>query len=559
MSALSILPGTDVLIVGGGPVGLALAVELGHRGVACTLVEQRDRARLVPRAKLLNVRSMEHMRRWGIAEDVRSASPLPASYSTDIAFVTSVFGHEITRFTDVFFTEMRQDQRFAEPAQQIPQYIAEPVLRRHAERLASVTFLDGWRVESVIEQGPGVTVGMRRGEIARTIEAAYVVGCDGAGSTVRDEVGIEMVGTRAMARNFGVVFRAPKLAARIPHEPALHFWTVNPNTPSYMGPSDQNGLWWLQATAIPTDVDVSTLDPVKVVSGALGDDVAMEVVSTDPWEAHALTAERVSRGRVFLAGDAAHMHTPMGAHGMNQGIGDAVDLGWKLAAVVAGWADPEILCSYERERGPLHQRIADEATGNYSTVANYFVRAGLADDSDAGRSMREQLGEEIRKRKAREFYSLGLILGHCYEGSPIVVPDGTDAPPPEVETFTPRARPGSRAPHGWIEAGESLFDAFGKGFTLLRFADGDGHRFIDDVAARRGIPLTSVKVSDPAVRALYDFDLALIRPDQVLAWHGNTLGRASAGRILDIVTGHAVAPDVAADGPHVVVEPEADA
>ncbi|MFL5818727.1 MAG: FAD-dependent monooxygenase [Conexibacter sp.] len=541
MSAISQDPeALGVVIVGAGPVGLSLAIELGHWGVPCTVIEQRDRARMVPRAKLLNVRSMEHMRRWGIAAEVRAASPLPASYSTDIAFVTSVFGHELTRFSNVFFTRTERDERFAEPAQQIPQYVAEPVLRRHAERLGHVTFVDGWRVESVTDRGSSVTVVARQGDAERTIEAAYVVGCDGAGSTVREAIGIEMLGSRAMARNFGVVFRAPELAARIPHAPALHYWTVNPATPSYMGPSDQQGLWWLQATAIPSDVDVNRLDPVDVVRGAVGGDVAMEVVSVDPWEAHALTADRVSRGRVFLAGDAAHMHTPMGAHGLNQGIGDAVDLGWKLAAVRAGWADPAILGSYAAERGPVHARVTDEATGNYRAVANSFVRAGLDDDSAEGHRLRAQLGEEIRTRKAREFYSLGLVLGHCYDGSPIVVPDGTEPPPAEVETFTPRARPGGRAPHRWLDDGRSLYDTFGKGFTLLRFAGGDDHRQIEQEAARRGVPMTSVEITDPALRTLYEHDLALIRPDQVLAWHGSEVDAGAAKRILDVVTGRDV-------------------
>lgn len=540
------------MVVGGGPVGLALAVELGQRGVSCTLVEQRDRARMVPRAKLVNVRSMEHMRRWGIAEEIRDASPLPAEYSTDVAFVTSVLGDEITRFSNVFFTDTRRDDRFAEPAQQTPQYAVEPILRRRAEACESVMLLDGWRVESVVELDGSVRVEMHSDGVTRTIEAQYVVGCDGAGSTVREQLGIEMAGRHGIARNLGVVFRAPELGARLPHAPALHFWTVNPDTPSYMGPADRHGLWWLQATGLPNDVELEKLDPVAVVRGALGADVPMEIVSVDPWHAHALTAKQVRRGRVFLAGDAAHMHTPMGAHGMNQGIGDAVDLGWKLHATLAGWADPAILASYDAERAPLHERITAEATGNYHTIANYFVRAGIEEDSPRGRRMRRELAEEIQTHKAREFYSLGLILGHCYEGSPIVVPDGTPAPAPEVETFMPRARPGSRVPHAWLEDGSSLFDEFGRGYTLLRFADSrDGA--IEAEAVRRGIELATLDVSDARVAALYPHPFALVRPDQVLAWHGDAPDPHQAARILDVVSGRVEASSPAAAAPDLEV------
>ncbi|MGH2842336.1 MAG: FAD-dependent monooxygenase, partial [Solirubrobacteraceae bacterium] len=260
---------TDVLVAGAGPVGLALAVDLGLRGVKTCVVESRDRSRLVPRAKLTNVRNMEHMRRWGIADAVRSASPLPAAYSTDIAFVTSLLGREITRFSNVFYTQLARDDRFAEAAQQIPQYVLEPVLRRRAEELGSVTFVDGWSVCGASQDADGVVVSMSAGEDApvRRIRARYLVGCDGAGSTVRRELGVELVGVRSIARNYGVVFRSAELGRRLPFARALHFWTVNAATPSYMGPADAADLWWLQATAVPPDVEMDALDPVEVVHG----------------------------------------------------------------------------------------------------------------------------------------------------------------------------------------------------------------------------------------------------------------------------------------------------
>jgi 2-polyprenyl-6-methoxyphenol hydroxylase-like FAD-dependent oxidoreductase len=527
---------TAVLVAGAGPVGLALAVELGLRGVPCTVIEPRLRTRLVPRAKLVNVRTMEHLRRWGIAQELRRATPLPADFSTDIAFVTSVLGHEITRFSNVFFTRLERDDRFAESAQQAPQYVLEPVLRRRAEQLPCVTFVDGWRLECFTETDDGVEVVARDGEAnERRFHARYLVGCDGAGSTVRDRLGIEMVGRRGIARNYGVVFRAPQLHEMLRVAPALHFWTVNAVTPSYMGPADRDGLWWLQATAIDPAIDMDRLDPAEVVRGAVGAPIDVEIVNVDPWEAHALAAERVRQGRVFLAGDAAHLHSPMGAHGMNQGVGDAVDLGWKLAAVIDGWAPDALLDSYEAERQPLHARVVDEATLNYGALANQYVVPGLDADGHDGERLRAAIAERIQKEKRREFFSLGLVLGHVYEGSPVIVPDGAAPCEPQVESFTPLARPGARAPHAWLADGSSLFDKLGMGLTLLRLAVDVETGAVEAAAAQRGIPLRVVAVDDRSVQELYGSAVALVRPDQVLVWRGDA--PAEPGEILDVVTG----------------------
>jgi hypothetical protein len=373
----------------------------------------------------------------------------------------------------------------------------------------------------------------------QTVHTRYLVGCDGAASTVRRRLEIPLRGQRSIARNYGIVFRSPELSRILPFRPALHFWTVNAETPCYMGPSDRDDLWWMQATAIDPAVDMDALTPHDVVRGAVGRAIELEVVNIDPWEAHALTAERVRAGRVFLAGDAAHMHSPMGAHGMNQGIGDAVDLGWKLSAVLAGWAAPGLLDSYAAERGPLHARVTAEATTNYGALANHFVVPGLDDDGPQGEMRRAEVAERIQREKRREFYSLGLILGHVYEGSPVVVADGTPAPAPEVETFTPRARPGGRTPHAWMPDGSSLFDHLGDGLTVLRLApDADAEPF-ERAAAERGIPLRTVAADAPGVAGAYARRLALVRPDQVLVWHGDE-APADAGSVLDVAIGRHV-------------------
>jgi 2-polyprenyl-6-methoxyphenol hydroxylase-like FAD-dependent oxidoreductase len=523
---------TEVVIAGAGPVGLALAVELGSRGVTCVVVEPRERSRRVPRAKLTNVRNMEHLRRWGLADELRARTPLPAAYSTDIAFVTQLLGgHELARFSNVFNTAPVRDERFAEPAQQVPQYIVEAVLRRGAEALPAVAFRPaGERVERFDQDAEGVTVVTTGG----TLRADYLVGCDGGGSTVREQAGIEMHGRRGIARNFSVVFRSRELARRIAFAPALHFWTVNERTPAFMGPSDQDGLWWLQATRLPADVDFAALDPLALIEGVVGEGLGdVEVVTTDPWEVHELMASGLRAGRVFLAGDAAHLHSPMGAHGMNQGLGDAVDLGWKLAATLQGWGGPALLHSYEAERQPFHRRAIEEASLNYATLANELVRPDLDADGPAGDRARDEAERRIRQAKHREFNSLGLVLGHCVTGSPVIVDDGSPVPAEEVETFTPRCRPGLRAPHAWLAPEVSLYDRFGPGFTLLG-SDADGA--FARAAAARGVPLTVV--DEAAIAALYDGRAALIRPDQIVAWAGDAAA-ADAGAVLDVATGHA--------------------
>lgn len=534
----------DVLISGAGPVGLALAVELGIRGVDCLVVEARDRSRLVPRAKLANVRTMEHMRRWGLAEAARAATPLPADFSTEIAFVTSLLGREITRFSNVFYTRLERDERFAEPAQQIPQYVLEPLLRARADALPTVAFLDGCSVRGGVQDATGVDVTVAFGDdgAERTIRAKYLVGCDGAASVVRQVLGASMVGRRGIARNYGVVFRSAELTRRLPFAPALHFWTVNAATPSYMGPADRADLWWLQATAIREGTDMDALDPVEVVHGAIGEPLQVEVVNVDPWEAHALTADRVIDGLVMLAGDAAHLHSPMGAHGMNQGIGDAADLGWKLWAVLDGWGSPDLLASYALERGPVHQRVTREATLNYSRLANHFVRDGLDADGPAGEAARAQVAAEIQSKKRREFFSLGLILGCAYRGSPLIVSDESapwdDGDEDEVDSFVSALRLGARAPHAWLGDGSSLFDSFGPGFTLLRTGalSGDGLR---GGAQRRHVPLTVIDVSEPPVVELYGRGLTLIRPDQVVAW-SSAREPDNPDALIAQVTGHGV-------------------
>ena len=519
-------PTHRVVIAGAGPVGLALALELSQRAVPSLLVDPGEERRGAPRAKLTNVRSMEHMRRWGLAEELRKAAPLPRDYSNDILFVTRLTGHLLTRFTDVFAsTPVRRDE-FPEPSQQVPQYVVEEVLREAVSRSDLVTRLPG-SVTGFTEADHRVSVGID-GE-SSAVEAEYLIGCDGGRSTVRGALGAEMVGDYAIKQNLGVVFRAPELAALHPHGPALHYWLVNDGAPGFMGPVDLDGHWWLIRTDIPSEQDPLQLDAAQLVRDAVGAPIEPEILVLDPWQAHRLTAVPVASTRVILAGDAAHLHPPFGAHGMNMGVGDAVDLGWKLAATLDGWAGNGLLASYATERQPLHQRVVDEAAFNNTLLANSYVSSDLEHDPRA----RARAGEEIQRGKLREFSSLGLVLGYSFDYSPLVLPDGSEPVEQSVTVYWPSSRPGSLLPHRWLENGSSLYDRLGPWFTLLR-PRGQESEAADAFAAAAdelGIPL----------RVLEDErdDLVLVRPDRIVCWRKSSYADAPRD-VLEVATGRAV-------------------
>jgi 2-polyprenyl-6-methoxyphenol hydroxylase-like FAD-dependent oxidoreductase len=514
------------VIAGAGPVGLALALELTRRGVPSLLVDPDEERRSAPRAKLTNVRSMEHMRRWGLADRLREAAPLPRGYSNDILFVTRLTGHLLTRFTDVFASTPARREEFPEPAQQVPQYVVEDVLSAAVSDSRLVSRAKGL-VTGFVEGDAGVAVHIE-GEIGGPVEAEYLIGCDGGRSAVRRALGAEMVGDHALTQNLGIVFRAPELAGLNPHGPALHYWLVNARAPGFMGPIDLDGHWWLIRTGIPTEQDPLRLDAAQLVRDAVGAPIQPQILVLDPWQAHRLTAVPVASRRVILAGDAAHLHPPFGAHGMNMGIGDAVDLGWKLAATLRGWAGDRLLASYVAERQPLHQRVVDEAALNNTLLANSFVNTDLEDDPAA----RVRAGEEIQRGKKREFSSLGLVLGYSFDYSPLVVPDGSEPLEPTVTEYTPSSRPGSLLPHRWLVDGSSLYDHLGPWFTLLRPRG-------DEMESSRAFAAAAEELSIP-LKVLEDErdDLVLVRPDRIVCWRESAEWDAPR-EVLEVATGRA--------------------
>ncbi|MGH9095509.1 MAG: FAD-dependent monooxygenase, partial [Acidimicrobiales bacterium] len=468
----------------------------------------------------------EHLRRWGIADRLAAASPFGVDYPANVMFVTSLGGELIVRFEDAFNCSPAPDQRYSEHSQWIPQYKLEAVLRDFATSLESVRIEPGRELVDFEQDGQAVTAIARDVGTGAThpIDAHYLVGADGAASTVRHLIGAEMVGTYGLSRNYNTIFRAPGLADAHPHGPGIMYWQLNPDAPSLIGPMDEGDVWFFMPTGLPDGTSFTDEEIVHLIRRSTGIDLPYEILSSDEWVASRLLADRYADGRVFLVGDACHLHPPFGGFGMNMGVADGVDLGWKLAAVLQGWGGSTLLDSYELERRPAHEFVMQEAEANHALNPSGLFRPGMEAPTPDGEAIRAEVARVIAEHKRDEFYALGVVLGVCYRHSLVIAGDGRSADEKPSRDYTPSAAPGCLAPHRWLDDGSSLYDRFGSGFTLLLL--GDDHE--DDVTAaaaeseRTGTPLEIVPVDDPAVAVLYETGLVLIRPDQHIAWRGNS-------------------------------------
>ena len=522
---------TQVLVAGGGPVGLAASIELRRRGIDCLVVEPRKEvSHARPRCKTINVRSMEHLRRWGIAERLRERVPLPVSWSRDVVFCTSLVGYELSRFSGVLGLGAEGD-RFPELGQQAPQYLLEELLREVAEEQAPGSLLIGNRVVGVEQDDREVqvTITDEAGEDT-TLTADYVIGCDGSRSAVRDAIGSTYVGERALRPNFGMVFRAPDLLERCAHGPAVQYWVVNRSAPAVMGPIDLDGTWWI--IAFDVDRETGEREAARLIEGAVGAPLKAPVLSNDPWTARMQLVDRARSGRAFLAGDAAHLNPPFGGHGLNTGLGDAVDLGWKLAAVLDGWGGPRLLDSYEAERRPVQTAVIEAAVANMSVLATELLADDLDAAGEAGVRARRLADANIQATKHVEFHSLSLVLDLGYDSSPIVAARGA--------TAEGGARPGARIPHAWLSAGRSLYDELGDAMTLLVLTGGHQRdvRAIAEGAREARLPLRVVQLADQRLPG-YGSELVLVRPDQHVAWCADE-APVDARALIDRVRGAAV-------------------
>lgn len=516
-----------VLIVGAGPVGLSLAIELGMRSIKCLLIEKNARVGQAPRAKTTNVRTRTHLRRWGIADTLAKASPFGVDYPSDVLFVTRLGGELLTRIPNASNCAPERNPLYPEHGQWIPQYKLELVLKSHAESLESVEIRFDTEFVSAEQDDRGVLVHLRNvtTRTGHEMYCQYLVGTDGARSTVRETVGATMSGEYGLSRNYNIVFRAPGLAKAHKHGPAAMYWQVNPQAPSVIGPMDRNDVWFFAPTKLSGRLNMSSEEVTALIRKAIGIDLDYEILSKDEWVASRLIADKYRAERCFLAGDACHLHPPFGGYGMNMGVADAVDLGWKLAATLQGWGGRALLDSYEIERRPIHAQVMNEAVANHSVLSNDFLRDGLEDRTARGDELRLEIGARIKSAKLREFHTLGTVLGLCYENSPVIMGDGTRHGGGGGIEYTPSSRPGCLAPHAWMADGSSLYDHFGLGFTLIA---GDSAR-LEDIgraqteAAALAMPLTTLERRDGDGLDLYDARYTVIRPDQYVGARADRL------------------------------------
>jgi 2-polyprenyl-6-methoxyphenol hydroxylase-like FAD-dependent oxidoreductase len=524
MSTSTVLPpATPVLIVGAGPVGLALANELGYRGVPYVLVDEGVGEVTFPAGEGIFSRTMEHLRRWGLAAEVRSTPHFPGDQRRNVVFTTAFRGRELARFTGPSNREEPGVNPYSpEGGMFCPKLAFDPALRRGAERLGGGVLRYRMRLLSFTQSSEGVHADLQDLEDGslRSMRADYLAAADGARSTVRQALGIQYVGTFAEGHNFAIYFESSALAdevSRLYGAPITQLHMLNEANRPYLVAVNGRELWRLSMYILPNE----TPDPRACLRRIFGSDMEVRVIQAQPWKGNRVVVERYREGRVFLLGDAAHLRWPKGGFGANTGIGDAVDLGWKLWATLNAWGGPLLLDSYERERRPIAIRNVNEASNN--KVLDELIRpSALLDDPGAtGDAARRALSDDLYAYRLREFRTAGIQLGYRYRQSPICVDDGSLEPPDDHMLYAPSTWPGSRAPHVWLDGATSTLDLFGPGFVLLRLDPSiDTSRWLAE-ARRQGLPFRTIDVDSKAAREGYERPLVLVRPDGHVAWRGH--------------------------------------
>lgn len=534
---------TPILIVGAGPVGLALAGDLGWRGIRCTLVERGDGRITQPKMDMVGVRTMEFARRWGIVEWIEQA-PYPRDYPQDNVYLESLKGFEFGREKVPSKNDERLAPQSPQKRERCPQDMFDPIMQRFAARFPEVTTVYRTELVDFIDRGSHVEATLRDLESGeqRVVTARYLVGTDGGASSVREQLDIKMIGKPVLTYTTNVIFRCADLPQLHDKGLAYRFIFIGPEG-TWLTIVAINGKdrWRMSLVGTQDKQAIGEPEIRALVERAVGGTVAFEIESIMPWVRRELVAEAFGRGRVLIAGDAAHLMSPTGGFGMNTGIGDAVDLGWKLAAMVEGWGGPALLDSYTDERRPVAVRNVTESSTNLKfmlTPRKTPPPPEAFEVGEAGDAARRAYGEWYGNMMKREWYTIGVHLGYRYDASPIVVEDGSVAPPLEVASYDQTSRPGARAPHVWLADGRSTLDLFGRGFILMRIgATAPMPVRLIDAAARAGVPLGVFETEEPAVFEAYEGEgLVLVRPDGHVAWRG-TADPADADAIIDTVRG----------------------
>jgi 2-polyprenyl-6-methoxyphenol hydroxylase-like FAD-dependent oxidoreductase len=536
---------TEVLVVGAGPVGLALAGDLGWRGHSCLIVERGDGEIYQPRMDQVGLRTMELCRRWGIVADVE-ASPYNRDRPQDNIYLTALTGWELGREP---FRSMREDKPppySPQKRERCPQNMFDPILRKFACSHRTTQLRLRHKFIGLEQDDRGVTARVHDELSGRllTVRSRYLVGCDGGRSRVREQLGITMSGRGLLTYTTNVIFRAPRLDSLHAIRPGYRYIFVGTEgTWATLVAINGHDQWRMSIIGTKEERSYSEEELKEFAHRAMGKPFELEILSILPWQRQELVADSYRKGRCFIAGDAAHLTSPTGGLGMNTGIGDAADLGWKLSAALEGWAGPRLLDSYEVERRPVAQRIVTISTANLQHMKSPGRNDRLLEDSEEGRATRERVGKNFSEAMKREWYLDNVHVGYRYLASPVIVYEPEDAAQLEREAaetakYTPTTQPGRRAPHAWLQDGRSTHDLFGRGYVLVDSgapASREEKASVRAAASAAKVPLEVVHL--PELTALYQQRYVLVRPDDTIAWRGARLP-ADPDSLLATVTGH---------------------
>jgi 2-polyprenyl-6-methoxyphenol hydroxylase-like FAD-dependent oxidoreductase len=540
---------TPVLIVGGGPIGLTLALDLAWRGIACTVVERRAPGEPpLPKCNHVAARSMEIFRRLGVAQDLRDAG-FPADYPNDVSYRTSFTGKELTRIPipcrrDRYTSRQGPDTGWPtpEPPHRINQIFLEPILFAHAARSPLITLLNRASVEQFEQGAEGVTAWIKDlgtgGE--QEITCRYLIGCDGGGSVVRKGIGAQFEGDAVIQRVQSTFIRAPGLIGLQQEKPAWATFSLNPRRSGNCYAIDGKERWVIHNYLKPDEPEFDSVDrdwAIREILG-VGPDFAYEVLEPMDWYGRRLVADKFRQDRVFLCGDSAHIWVPYAGYGMNAGIADAMNLSWLLAAHLNGWADAAILDAYEAERQPITQQVSYFVMDHAHAMAGQrgSVPANIEADDAAGAEARAELGRRAYDLNVQQYCAAGLNFGAFYEDSPIIAYDGEEAPGYSMAEFTASTVPGCRAPHFWLADGRSLYDALGPEFTMLVLGGDVQWQGLAEAAMALHLPLSVLEIAPGEADPVYAEKLVLVRPDQHVAWRGDEVPDDALG-LLRLVSG----------------------